>query len=75
MQVVKKARMLAVRISDPELAELKAALPKLRRATGEDWDLSRMVREGTRMLAETAEAGLRDQPEQRIRHAHKGGAR
>jgi hypothetical protein len=75
MQVVKKARMLAVRISDPELAELKAALPKLRRATGEDWDLSRMVREGTRMLAETAGAGLPDQPAQRKQCAHKGGAR
>lgn len=75
MQVVKKARMLAVRISDPELAELKAALPKLRRQTGESWDLSRMVREGTRMLAETAGAGLPDQPAQRKRCAHKGGAR
>ena len=73
--VVKKARMLAVRISDPELAELKAALPKLRQQTGEDWDLSRMVREGTRMLAETAGAGLPDQPERRMRHTHKGGAR
>ena len=73
--LVKKARMLAVRISDPELAELKAALPKLRRQTGEDWDLSRMVREGTRMLAETAEAGLPDQTERRMRHTHKGGAR
>lgn len=66
MQVVKKARMLAVRISDPELAELKAALPKLRRQTGEDWDLSRMVREGTRMLAETADEGTTPRSERGV---------
>jgi len=66
MQVVKKARMLAVRISDPELAELKAALPKLRRRTGEDWDLSRMVREGTRMLADLAGEGATPQGERGV---------
>jgi hypothetical protein len=67
--------MLAVRVSEAELAELKAALPKLRRQSGEDWDLSRMVRQAARMLAETAGVGLPDQPAQRKRCTRKGGAR
>ncbi len=70
----KKETTLVVRISRKELDELRAALPLLRQ-TGERWTLARLVREGARMLAETAGAELPDQTEQRKRCAHKGGAR
>jgi len=54
----KRNQMMGVRISESELAALKSALPALRRKTGEAWDLSRLVREGARMLADLAEEGV-----------------
>lgn len=52
-----KSSNLAVRFSEAELDVLKAALPKLRKQTGENWNLSRMVREGARMLIKTGLPG------------------
>jgi hypothetical protein len=53
----RRERTIAVRISANELAAYKAALVLLRRQTGEHWNLSRLLREGARMLAETAREG------------------
>lgn len=61
----KKTRVLGVRVSPRELEDLQAALDRLRENGEERWTFSRMVREGVRMLAETAAVG----------HPPRGGAR
>ena len=57
MQKRKDARVIAARIHRADLDELLAAVRELRRQTGEHWNLSRLLREGARMLAETAREG------------------
>jgi hypothetical protein len=53
----KEGKVIAARIDRAGLDELHAAVRALRRQTGEDWNLSRLLREGARMLAETAREG------------------
>lgn len=62
----RRERTLAVRISESELAAYKAALVLLRRQSGEDWDVSRLVREGARMLADLAGEGATPQGERGV---------
>jgi hypothetical protein len=57
MQKRRDALVVAARIDRAGLDELHAAVRELRRQTGEDWNLSRLLREGARMLAETAREG------------------
>ena len=53
----KEGKVIAARIDRADLDELQAAVRELRRQTGEGWSLSRLLREGARMLAETAREG------------------
>lgn len=57
MQKRRDALVVAARIDRAGLDELRAAVRELRRQTGEHWSLSRLLREGARMLAETAREG------------------
>ena len=57
MQKRRDALVVAARIERADLDELQAAVRELRRQTGEGWTLSRLLREGARMLAETAREG------------------
>jgi hypothetical protein len=53
----KEGKVIAARIERADLDDLQAAVRELRRQTGEHWSLSRLLREGARMLAETAREG------------------
>jgi hypothetical protein len=53
----KEGKVIAARIDRADLDELQAAVRELRRRTGEGWTLSRLLREGARLLAETAREG------------------
>jgi hypothetical protein len=53
----KEGKVIAARIDRADLDALQAAVRALRRQTGEHWNLSRLLREGARMLAETAREG------------------
>lgn len=55
---IKRERTLTVRVTADELAAYKAALPALRRQSGEHWNLSRVVREGARRLSDLAGEGV-----------------
>jgi hypothetical protein len=53
----KEGKVIAARIERADLDILQSAVRELRRRTGEHWSLSRLLREGARMLAETAREG------------------
>lgn len=55
---IKRECTLTVRVTADELAAYRAALPALRRQSGEHWNLSRVVREGARRLADLAGEGV-----------------
>jgi hypothetical protein len=53
----KEGKVIAARIDRAGLDELQRAVRQLRRQTGEDWSLSRLLREGAALLAQAAREG------------------